>query len=183
NFTGSFLLEVNTTGTSQNPKDINNNSITFDGSTVVLTAGAGGSSTAGNYVQIFAVGTLTFGTSTTGFALIADPQGVTPHNSALGLYLSISGSGLAVSVGAEMTITISGTTQTLAVATGALVISSSGFAASLSVTADFDDPSSLHLYGFHGTFTLQVNTTGVTQTVNSVTIPAGPNGSTSSTGS
>ena len=181
-FNGSFLLEVNTTGVAQNNlTDINSNPLTFDGNTVALTAGPGNSTTTSNYVQIYAVGTMTFGTDTNKFVLLADPTAVTPNDSTLGLYLSVSGSGIAVTAGARMSIVAGGTSILSADATGAMLISSSGFAASLTVTTTMTDPGG-H-YAFNGVFTLQVNTTGVAQTVGSgINISAGPGSSGSPAG-
>jgi len=181
-FSGSFLLEVNTTGARQSPTDASNNPLMFDGQAVTLAAGPDNSTTGSNYAQIYAVGTLTFGTATDGFVLVADPAAVTPTDPTLGFYLSFgtSGAGLFVTAGARMSIMVDGMNLLTVGADGAMLISSTGFAASLTATATLTDPSSM--YAFNGTFTLQVNTTGATQTIGTATVPAAPNGSTNSTG-
>jgi hypothetical protein len=161
NFNGTFVLRLNTTGIAQ--------TATVNSSTVTIAAGPGGSTTASSYVEVQAQGNLVFGNSTNGFLL----------NNAT-LYLSISAQGLAVSASATMAIEIGGSPITLGSVSGAMLISSSGFAASLTLTATLNDPNGN--YGFNGTFTLQVNTTGVSQTVGSVTISAGPGSSGSPAG-
>ena len=181
-FSGSYLLEVNTSGARQSPKDINGNSLMFDGQTVTLAAGPNNSATGSNYVQIYAVGTLTFGTATNGFVLVADPAAVTPADPTLGLYLSFgnSVSGLSVAAGANLSILVGGTNLLTVAAAGAMFVSSSGFAASLTANSTLADPNGL--YAFTGSFSFQVNTTGAAQTIGTVSIPAGPNGSTNATG-
>ena len=181
-FDGSFLLEVNTTGAPQNPKDTNNNPLMFDGQTVSMAAGPDNSATGSDYVQIYAVGTLTFGTATDGFVLVADPAALSPSDPTFGLYLSIgtSGAGLFVTAGGMMSIVAGGDNLLTVSADGAMLVSSTGFAASLTLNTTLVDPTSL--YAFNGVFTVEVNTTGAMQTIGTVTVPAGPNGSTSPTG-
>lgn len=152
-FNGSFNLEVNTTGAAQN--------VPLGNSTVTISAGPNGSSTGGAYFEIDASGGMIFGSATNGFLL---------NNG--NFYLSIGTTGFAVSAGATMVIEVGGTQLFSATAAGAMLISSQGFAASLTVTSSLTDPNGF--YAFAGTFTLQVNTTGVQQTIGTVVIPAGP---------
>jgi len=170
-FNGSFLLEVNTTGAQQNPTDASNNPLIFDGQTVVITAGPGNSTTAAAYVQLYAVGTLTFGTAANGFVLVADPAAVSPNDSSLGLYLSISTTGFTVTAGVKLSIVLGGTSLFSVSATAGLAISSSGLAATLTVTASFTDGSNYYL---GGSFQLLVNTTGTDVPVGSVVVPGAP---------
>ena len=162
-FNGSFDVEINTTGVTQ--------TVTVGAGTVSISAGPNNSSTGSAYAEVHAHGNLIFGTATNGFLL----------NSA-DFYLVAGTTGLAVSASATMVIEVGGTSLLSVSASGALFISSAGLAASLTVTTSFNDPSGNSYYAFNGTFVLQVNTTGVSQTIGSVTIPAAPNGSLNSSG-
>ncbi len=155
-FNGTFDLEINTTLTSQTVM-VGTNSVT-------ISAGPNNSTTGSAYAEIHAHGNLIFGTATNGFLL---------NNG--DLYLVVGTAGIAVSASATMVVEVGGTALVSVSASAAMFISSSGFAASLTVTTTMNDPGGQ--YGFKGTFVLQVNTTGVTQTIGSVTIPAGPGSS------
>jgi hypothetical protein len=163
NFNGTFGLEVNTTGVQQTVQVGTGTSAI----TTTISAGPNGSSASAVYFEIYASGSLVFGSTSNGF-LLNDTN----------LYLSIGSDGLAVSASASMVIEVGGSSLLSVQAAGAMLISTSGFAASLTATASLNDPSGANLFAFGGTFTLQVNTTGVTQTIGNgagmVTIPAGP---------
>ena len=162
-FNGTFDLQVNTTGVTQ--------TVAVGAGTVTISAGPNGSTTGSAYAEVHAHGNLIFGTASNGFLL----------NNA-DFYLVAGTAGLAVSASATMVIEVGGTSLLSVSASGAMFISSAGFAASLTVTTSFNDPSGNSYYAFNGTFVLQVNTTGATQTIGSVTIPAAANGSTATTG-
>ncbi len=162
-FNGSFNMEVNTTGVQQ--------VVPLGNSTATITAGPNGASalaSAGPYFEIDASGSMVFGTATNGFLL---------NNG--NFYLAIGTTGFAVSAGATMVIEVNSTQLFSSVASGAMLISSQGFAASLTVASNMTVTG---VYDFEGTFTLQVNTTGVQQTIGSVVIPAGPGASGSPSG-
>ncbi len=158
-FSGSFDLEVNTTGVQQ--------IVNFGGSTTTVAAGPGGSSNGGSYIEVHAHGNLVFGSSTNGFQLDNGD-----------FYLLVGSTGLAVSASAALTIEVDGSQIFYATASGGMLITSNGIAVSLSVGASLTDPSGAGLYAFSGTFSLEANTTGVQQTIgsgaNAVTIAAGP---------
>ncbi len=162
-FNGTFDLQINTTGAQQ--------TVTVGSSTTTIAAGPNGSTTPSDYVEVHAAGNLTFGVGTNGFIL---------NNG--NFYLAVSSNGLAVSASATLAIEVGGEQIFSLAASGGMLISSSGFAASLTVTSgantSLNDPTSLSFYSFTGTFTLQVNTTGVQQTIgigsSAVVIPAGP---------
>ena len=172
-FNGSFALEINTTLALQTVTVGTGSSAI----TTTISAGPNGSTTGGVYFQIYAAGNLVFGTVSNGFFL----------NSA-SLYLVVSSGGLAVSASATLGVEVGGTQLLSAAASGGMIISTAGFAASLTVTvaSSLNDPSGGNLYAFSGTFTLQVNTTGVQQTIGSgpsaLIIPAGPGPTNSPTG-
>jgi hypothetical protein len=147
-FTGTFELHFNTTGAAQTIAGIN------------IAAGPNDSAGGAQYIEVHAHGNLIFGTATNGFQL---------NNG--DFYLSISTKGLAVSASATMAIVANGTPWLSVSASGAMLISSSGFAASLSVDTSFTQSG---LFYLGGTFTLQINTTGAAQQVGGVNIPAGP---------
>lgn len=171
-FNGAFDVEVNTTAEAQQVM------VPGSASPITISAGPNGSSFGSAYAEIHAYGTLLFGTnsgtSTTpdynGFVLTGD------------FYLTVSTTGLAVSANVDLGVYVAGTSLVTVNGTAAMLISSSGFAASLVVTANVDDPNGL--YGFDGTLSLQVNTTGAQQTIGTVVIPAasGLNGTGSPTG-
>lgn len=152
-FNGSFSLIVNTTSAEQ--------AVSFNGSTADISAGANGSTTGGAYVEIDASGSMIFGTVTNGFLL---------NNG--NFFLSVGANGLAVSASATMVVEVGGSQLFSVSVGGAMLISSAGLAASLTVTSNLSDPNGE--YAFSGTFTLEVNTTGVTQTIGTVVVPAGP---------
>jgi hypothetical protein len=158
-FNGSFDLEVNTTGVQQ--------IVNVNNSTTTITAGPDGTTNGGSYIEVHAHGNLVFGSATNGFQLQSGD-----------FYLLIGSTGLAVSARAAMVIEVNGSQIFYAKATGALLINSSGIAASLTVSSTLMDPSGHGAYAFTGVFTLQANTTGMQQTVgtgqNAVTIAAGP---------
>ena len=157
-FTGTFDLTLNTTGADQ--------TVPFGTGTTLITGGANQvSKTSGGapYVEVHAQGSLQFGTGTTGFFL---------NNG--DFYLSISADGLAVSASASLALEVSGTTLFSINATAAMLISSQGFAATVTVSTSIADPNGHYYLG--GTFTLAVNTTSVSQNVGSVVIPAAAQG-------
>jgi hypothetical protein len=155
-FDGTFYLIVNTTGTAQQ--------VTLGAGTTTIDAGPNGpTSSAGYYVEVTATGNMVFGTASTGFLL---------NNGTF--YLTISSTGLSVSATASLAIEVGGTPLLAVNAQAALLVSSSGLAASLVVSSGFADPNGY--YYLSGAFSLQVNTTGATQTFGAVTLPAGPNG-------
>lgn len=169
-YNGTFDMEVNTTQQSQ--------TVAIPGSSsVTIAAGPDGSSFGSAYAEIHANGTLLFG-SNSGTTAVPDYNGFVLNGD---FYLTVSGTGLSVSANVNLGIYVAGTSLGTVTGTAAMLISSKGFAASLVVTASVDDPAGY--YGFGGTLSLQVNTTGAQQTIGSVVIPAGPNGSSSSTGS
>jgi hypothetical protein len=157
-FNGSFDLELNTDPTLTP-------SVTVNGNAFNLAAGP--------YVEVHASGDLIFGTATNGFQLAGG-----------NFYLAIGTNGLTVSASATMVIEVGGTQLLSIGATGGMLITSTGFAASLTVTTTLTDPSSgTKYYAFNGTFSLQINTTGATQTIivdpstnpaTTVTLAAGP---------
>jgi hypothetical protein len=158
-FNGNFDLELNTTLVSQ--------SVQVGTSTVTIAAGPNNSSTGAAYVQVHALGSLIFGTSSNNFSLTGD------------FYLAISTNGLAVSAVANLGITVGGTSLFSVSASGALLIASDGLAATLTVSVSFNGPSSNgSSFGFSmgGTFTLTVNTTGRDVQVGAVSIPARASG-------
>ncbi|MGO9478591.1 MAG: hypothetical protein ACLQAH_13200 [Limisphaerales bacterium] len=138
---GEFDLELNT-DPSLTP------SVMVGGNTFNLAAGP--------YVEVHANGSLFFGTSTNGFQI---------QNT--NFYLVLSTNGLAVSASGNLAIVINNTTLFSINGSAAMLISSAGFAASLTVTTAVTDPNGN--YAFSGTFNLQVNTTG-----QPVVIPNGP---------
>ena len=171
-FNGKFDMEVNTTDAAQQ--------VTVQGlsSPVTISAGPNGSTFGSAYAEIHAKGALLFG-SNTGTASAPVYNGFVLNGD---FYLTVGSAGLAVSASVNLGIYISGTSLVSVSGMAAMSISSSGFAASLVVTAGIADPSGL--YGFNGTLKLQVNTTGVQQTIGTVVIPAGPGlGAGSSVGS
>lgn len=169
-FNGTFDMEVNTTLESQTVQIPGSSSVT-------IAAGPNGSTFGAPYAEIHARGALLFGSNSgtlgspvyNGFVLNGD------------FYLTVSPVGLAVSASVNLGIYISGTSLVTLSGSAAMLISSSGFAASLTVTASVDDLNGY--YGFNGALSLQVNTTGVQQTIGSVVIPAAAGGSSSLTGS
>jgi hypothetical protein len=174
-FTGAFSLQANTTGTQQ--------TIGSGASAVVIAAGPGASgSPAGPYFQLYVSGTLILGgtsTSAPGDLLITG-----------NFYLNIGSSGLTVSANGTLTATVGGNTLLTMAASGALIINTvganPGLAGELTLTFTGNSPLDGTGYSFNGTFNLQVNTTGVQQTVGigsgssttTTIISAGPNGST-----
>ncbi len=158
-FNGNFDLELNTTLTSQSATVY---SSTGTPSTVTITAGQNGSSTPGAYAEVHAGGLIIFGSISDGFKLTGD------------FYLAVGGDGLDVSVNVTLSVVIGSQTLLSANATGGMLISSSGFAASVTATTTLTDGQ---YYAFGGAFTLQVNTTGTVQTVgSSIIVPAAANG-------
>jgi hypothetical protein len=159
-FEGTFTLMFNTSGVTQSYayKDADNNTVN-----VTVAGGSDGSATGSSYAEVKAVGTMTFGTASTGF-LLKDGN----------FYLVISSSGLGVSAGATLQVFAGGTKLLDITATAAMVVNSKGIAGSLSVSTSLTDGQ---YYYLGGTFTLAFNTTGSSQVVNSVTISAGPQGS------
>ena len=177
-FNGTFGLVVNTTLTSQTVSVGSGANAT----TATISAGANGSSTGAVYFEVYASGSLIFGSSdqngnlTNGFGLTG-----------ASLYMSIStGSGLAISASASLEIAINGTQVVSASASGAMFISSAGIAATLTASASLNSPGNTNLYTFGGKFSLQLNTTGVQQNIvtptGTVTIQAGPGSSGSPAG-
>ena len=152
-FNGSFSLIVNTTGAQQ--------TVSVNGTNTVITAGPDGTTTGGPYVEIDASGSRIFGTADNGF-LLNDGN----------FYLSVGSEGIAVSASATMVVVVGDVNLFSVAASGAMLVSSDGFAASLTVTSNLADPDGM--YSFNGTFTLQANTTGAIQTIGTVVIPAGP---------
>jgi hypothetical protein len=167
-FNGTFTLQLNTTGYDVTVNEPNvggtgTTPVTIDGGADNVSIPAGSTTAGGFYVEIIASGSLTFGSSTNGFIL---------NNGSF--FMSISSTGFAISASATMEIVVGGSTLFSLSASGAMVISTSGFAAELTVTSSITST----YFAFNGTFELEVNTTGVQQTVNTVTIAAGPKGST-----
>ena len=166
-YSGSFDLQLNTTGISQLVTLVG-------GGTATITAGADGSSTPADYIEVHANGTLFFGTTDNNFHLIGD------------FYLAISTNGLAVSTSVSLGITVGGTSLFSTQVTGAFLVASDGIALQLTVSTgvNFNGPSSNgSSFGFSmgGTFTLTVNTTGRLVSIGLVNIaaaaaglPAGP---------
>ena len=152
-FSGSFDLQLNTTETTltvPNP---------LGGPVVTIASGPNNDtnpSDAAAYIEVHARGSLFFGTSANGFQI---------QNT--DFYLVLSTNGLAVSASGNLAIVINNTTLFSISGSAAMLISSAGFAASLTVTATVADPGGY--YAFNGTFNLQVNTTG-----QQVSIPNGP---------
>jgi hypothetical protein len=158
-FSGSYDLELNTTLASQSATVY---SSTGAASTVTIAAGPNGSSTPAAYAEVHANGTITFGSSTDGFELTGD------------FFLAVGSDGLDVSLNTTLSVVIGSQTLLSSSASGGMLISSTGFAASLTATATLTDGQ---YYAFGGTFTLNVNTTGTTQTVGTdITVPATANG-------
>ncbi len=166
-FTGSFDLQVNTTGVQQ--------TVSVGGLNTTIAAGPGGSTNGGSYIQVHAHGNLVFGSATNGFLL---------NNG--DFYLQTGSNGLAVSVSAALVVEVNGAQIFYASASGAMLVASNGTAVSVTVTSTLNDPSGSGLYAFSGTFSLQANTTGVQQTIGSgsgaVVIAAGPGASGSPAG-
>ncbi len=152
-FNGSFDLEVNTTGVSQ--------TVMVGTSTTTISGGPNGASSGGSYVEVHAMGNLVFGTATNGFLL----------NNA-DFYLSVSSQGLSVSGSATLVVEVGGTQLLSISATAGLMVSSSGLAATLTVSASIADPDGYYYLG--GTFQLLVNTTGADVMIGSVTVPGAP---------
>jgi len=157
-FNGEFDLQVNTTGVTHT---VVLDAATTPATTLTITGGVNGQSTGGPYVEVHAFGAMIFGTATNGFQL---------NNG--DFYLSAGGGGLAVSASATMALVVGGTSLVSVSASGGMLISPDGFAAILTVTATLNDPNG-H-FGFGGTFSLQVNTTGVDQQIGAVTVSGSP---------
>ena len=190
-FSGSFNLQVNTTGINYY---IGSNGVVYTtvptGTTyVTISAGPGGSSIADTYFEVQASGAMTFGTASNGFTISGN------------MYLVVSSAGLAVSVNAAFTANVLSKTLLKMNASGALIITAAGIAGDLTLTfaAGASNPLNGVGFSFTGAFRLVVNTTGINYYVGtdgsiSTTVPisgatsdntisAGANGNTTTPGS